>query len=133
MASSITVSSVREVKNSAGVVTQRVFVIGCVAHTDGTFTSTTLPYDFSGQLDLVTYAVGATPPTAASDLTILDNEGVDVLGAAGADKVTTTNSQFKPAIGSAAVSRPIVDNLTLAIAANIVNGATFTISLYVSY
>lgn len=71
---------------------------------------------------------GTTAPTDASDVTITDEFGVDLLGGKGADLVDATTKTYIPA-GPGAFAQPalITGNITLNITSNEVAGAVTTI------
>ena len=112
----------------------RVIKFACTAHTDGSFdavTTTTLNNKFMGWgLYKFQVEVGGTPPTASSDFTLTDSNGIDLLGGSGTDKITTSDTEGYPVIGTQPVVQPVVTPLTLTITNNSENGATFNIYLY---
>ena len=61
------------------------------SHTDGSLSNGTV--SLSGFLVSVVTNPSATAPTADWDLTILDEDGVDILAGAGADRHTTNSLQ----------------------------------------
>jgi len=70
------------------------------------------PTKLKGFIVRVVTNPGATAPTAAYDLTLLDEDGVDVLAGGGADRHETNTEQIIP------VSPPFVDGeLTFTLAA----------------
>jgi hypothetical protein len=73
---------------------------------------------------------GDTPPTDATDLTITDEYGVDLLGGKGTDVIDETSKTWIPA-GPANYTLPalITGNITATITNNSVNSATFTLVL----
>jgi hypothetical protein len=73
---------------------------------------------------------GETAPTDATDLTITDEYGVDLLGGKGTDVIDATSKTWIPA-GPANYTLPalITGNITATITNNSVNSATFTLVL----
>jgi hypothetical protein len=77
----------------------------------------------SGELLRFVTNPGATAPTDNYDVTLLDADGVDVLGTQGTDRDTANSEQFPPlivgTIGAASYVRPVAVNgpLSLVIAA----------------
>lgn len=110
--------------------------IDWTSHTDGTVTQA-LPKAYSGILERVVFNPGATAPTALYDVTLTDEQSVDVLAGQGADLSATVTSQVKPGIpfkdGTTTSVAPVVidDLLTLNIT-NAGSGKTGVIVLYIS-
>ena len=75
---------------------------------------------------------GSTAPTVDSDFTLLDANGIDLLGGGGANKITTSDTEGYPVIGTQPVVQPVVSQLSLVItqADAKTNSATFNIFLY---
>lgn len=134
MASSIT--------QSVATVTKDFTVIkfACIAHTDGLFSpaySDTEAYitQMIRGMYLYKYQVvaGATGPTAASDFTVKDHLGVDILGGQGTDGIPNsgTNEDY-PKIADQAANQPVVGTLrvTPVQQAAATASATFDIYLY---
>lgn len=73
---------------------------------------------------------GATAPTDATDLTITDEYGIDLLGGKGTDLIDSTSKTWIP-IGPAGYALPalITGNVTVTITGNLVAGAVITIVL----
>jgi 3D (Asp-Asp-Asp) domain-containing protein len=135
------------VTQSIAKVTDNVKVIklACTAHTDGTFADVVIDATAPGTpasgevkvsvrgwwLYKYQIVIGATGPTAATDFTIKDSFGIDILGGQGTDGIpaTGTNEDY-PKIADQAANQPVVTPLTLAIANNAVNAAVFDIYLY---
>lgn len=85
---------------------------------DGTVTQA-FPKAYSGYLERVVFNPGATAPTAAYDVTLTDEQGIDVLSGQGANLSETATTHVKPGIpfkdGTTTSVAPIVidDTLTL--------------------
>lgn len=74
---------------------------------------------------------GATAPTDATDLTIKDADGSDLLDANGTDKVDATTVESAPAGADGEImDRLIPGTLTIATANNAVAAAVFTLWLH---
>lgn len=100
---------------------------------DGSFPATVLPAIEGALLHLETNP-GTPAPTANYDVTIVNQNGIDVLVALGANR-HTTNSERVEIVGGATGNRVVVedsDALTLNIAGNIVNSAVTVIELIYS-
>jgi hypothetical protein len=83
-----------------------------------------------GILTAIKTVPGGTPTTSgATDVTLEDVDGVDVLGGAGLDLVTTANQTIKPLVGAVYDNIPFSKGLTLKIANNAVNSGELTIVL----
>ena len=128
----------------ASVITQSVTAVtkdfkeikfACTAHTDGTFTAV----DTDGYITKMirgwflykfSVVIGATAPTAASDMTLKDPKGVDLLGGQGTDKITgaiASTLENYPKINDQAANQPVMGALTLAITNNSVSAAVFDV------
>lgn len=111
------------------------YVITCVADSaDGTLPATAI--DLTAVDGYYLYEIrtspGGTAPTDASDFTLADANGLDVLGGAGTDGIDATSDlNFIPKKSDGGYFYPIIQNesLTLTITNNSVNSATFTIEL----
>jgi hypothetical protein len=73
---------------------------------------------------------GATVPTDATDLTITDEYGIDLLGGKGTDLIDATSKTWIP-IGPAGYALPalITGNVTVTITGNLIDSAVITIVL----
>jgi hypothetical protein len=73
---------------------------------------------------------GGTAPTDATDVTITDEDGIDLLGGRGADLVDATSKTYI-AVGPASTYQPalITGNMTLNISNQAVHSAVFYIIL----
>jgi hypothetical protein len=89
MASSVTVTET----NSKDLSVKRV-KFAWTAHTDGVVTGVATTGYYTGKIErLVTDPDGVTAPTALYDITIVDDDGYDVLAGAGADRSATVTEQ----------------------------------------
>lgn len=125
MASSLTQSHER--RGEIGVV-----ILTATCHTDGTFTSTAIETEISGELLQIETNPGSPAPTSNYDITITDEEGLDVLQGVGANRHTTT-TELANIVFSGTNVHPVVhrsDTLTLVIAGQSVSGAVIVIKLY---
>ena len=124
-------SSVTETLSKLGPVC--CLTLAVTAHTDGTVTAYPLTKKFSGRLLALETDPGATAPTDNYDITITDANGLDVLQGVGANRHTSTTQMAAIVFSGTSVHPPVSmgDTLTLNVANNSVNGATFTIKLYV--
>lgn len=73
---------------------------------------------------------GGVPPVDDTDMTLLDAVGADLLGGNGANKIdNATINEFTPIVGGVPSTQPVLGALTLHIANQTTNSATFTINL----
>ena len=113
----------------------RIITLTCTAdESDGSFPATDIAIgDADGfYLYEIRTAPGATAPTDATDLTLTNSNGLDVLGGAGTDKIDATSSlRFFPKNTDGEYAFPAITEtpLTLTITNNSVNAAVFTIEI----
>lgn len=108
-----------------------VIAIAWIAHTDGSFADYTIPGGkVVGTLERIVVDPGATAPTNLYDVTITDEDLVDVLGGAGANLLTATTEEKALPIGTYFL-RSLANTLVLKIANNSVNAGGGLIKLYV--
>lgn len=105
--------------------------ISWIAHTDGSFTTGDLNSSEGLAFMGITIPDGTTAPTANYDITILDDDGVDIFGGELENRSATLKEQAVPAIGSTFGGRYFSGVLRLAIANNVVNGAKGKVKLYI--
>lgn len=121
--------TVSVVEHKLGAV--KKLVITCTADAaDGSFPDTELPR-IDGKLLHLETNPGAVAPTANYDITIIDQNGIDVLQGVGANR-HTTNSERANIVYSGGLDHPYVapsDVLTLNIDNNAVNSAVTVIEL----
>lgn len=88
-------------------------------------------YDLRGlSLYSVKAIPGTTGPTDNSDLTITDEDGVDLLGGKGENIIDNATSSFIPAgPGAFAQPAPITGDITINLSGNSVNSAVVTLVL----
>jgi hypothetical protein len=131
MASSATTTRTTHSLDRTGERELEVISISWVAHTDGTFTDYTIPGGkVKGVLERLVVDPGATAPTNLYDVTIVDEDGVDVLGGGGANLLTATTEEKAVPLGTYHL-RTLANVLKLQIANNSQNGALGLIRLYV--
>lgn len=128
----------RDIDRSVGGVV-RVLALKLTHHTDNSL-SVTLNDSVSGlkhgslygwQAWIFQTYPGATAPTDATDMTIADDYGLDILGAGGTNMVdATTGQEFYAEVNNIAGPRPISTDLTIATANNAVASAVFTMRMY---
>lgn len=109
----------------------RKLVYTAIAHTDGVYTTATLPA-FTGRLVELHTNPGGTAPQDNYDITLVDQNGVDRLYGVGLNR-HTSNSQAVAIIHASTSLNPIVhssDALVLTIANNNVNGAIAVIEIF---
>lgn len=116
--------------------------LACVADaSDGSFPATVLntlanivTWDLRGlKLYSVKAIPGAPAPTDASDLTITDADGVDLLGGKGENLIDATSKTWAPAGPTGyAVPALIMGNLTINITNNSVNSAAVKLVLEIT-
>lgn len=70
-------------------------------------------------------------PTDDYDITLADEDAVDVLGGAGADRDTANSEQLMPLVGAVSVPCRVDSALTLAVTGNSVNSAEGEVIVYV--
>ena len=73
---------------------------------------------------------GATAPTAAYDIEILDEDGIDIFGTALKDRSATASEQARPAIATLAGERLVDGHLTFQLTNNSVHSALGTCKIY---
>lgn len=87
-----------------------------------------------GKILCVDTEPGATAPTAAYDLELLNTESIDVMGGTLGDRSATANERAYPVTQVAAtlftVKAPVLGPLTVTMANNSVNGADWTMTIY---
>ena len=99
------------------------------AETSGAFTSADITGCRGMYLLMVrTIPNSGRPPTADYDITLKDDDGVDVAGALLTNRSATAAEDIYPA----QVTKPIQSDLTVAITGNVVDRAAGTIKLYLS-
>lgn len=131
MASSATTARVTRRVQQDGPDALEIITVTWIAHTDGTFTNyTILGGKVNGVLERIITDPGVTAPTSNYDITVLDEDGIDVLGGGGMNRHASTTEEAACPLGSYFL-RTLSNVLTLAIANNAVNGATGTLRLYV--
>ena len=116
--------------HTTGTVKKVIFT--CTADSsDGSYPDTVLSKPIDGYLLALETNPGATGPTANYDITIENDNAVDVLAGAGANRHTSDTEVAYPAVGMY-FKRPIApsDTLTLKIANNSVNSAVTVITLF---
>lgn len=124
--------SITQTWYETGVIRKVVFA--CTADAAAaTFPDTVLSTKIDGYLLKIVTDPGATAPTADYDITIEDDEALDVLESQALNR-HTSNTEFV-SLASGTYFHPVVskaDTLTLKIANNSVNSATVDITLYYS-
>lgn len=85
----------------------------------------------NGDVILVVTNPGTPAPTDNYDVTLTDEDGVDVMGGALADRDQSNSEQAKPIINSEAVDRFVDGTLTLSISNNSVNSAQGVVKVWV--
>lgn len=108
-----------------------IWVIAWTAHTDGTYTNYTTLWNVDGYVFMVVTDPGATAPTANYDITLLDSDGVDVMGGELANRHTTSTEQAVPKIDAVYGTRFVKGPLTLTISNNSVNTALGEVIIYI--
>ena len=108
-----------------------IWVLDWTAHTDGSFTNATTRWAVDGYVFMVIVNPGATAPQAAYDITLLDSDGMDIMGGQLADLSATATAQFVPKIGTVYGTRFVRGPLTLTLSGNNVNGAVGEIIIYI--
>jgi hypothetical protein len=108
-----------------------VWTIAWTAHTDGSYTNYTTLWNVDGYVFMVVTDPGATAPTANYSITLLDSDGVDIMGGELANRHTSSTEQAVPKIDAAYGTRFVKGPLTLTISDNIINGAVGEVIIYI--
>lgn len=98
---------------------------------DGTIPATATTLAIRGFIMFVETNPGSTAPTDNYDLTLVNSNGVDVMGGALADRDTSVSEQASPIVGAGLQDRYINETLTVTPTGNSVGSATFTVWIYV--
>lgn len=96
---------------------------------DASVPATDIYWDFSGYIIEMTTNPGATAPTSAYDITLVDEQGVDVLGGAGMNLSATASERItpKPVTGQDVWGPAFaLGTITFTLTNNSVNSATGT-------
>lgn len=127
---------------AAGTITQTkskvssnvtLWTFTCTADSaDGSFPATASSSDIEGYVILVVTNPGATAPTDNYDITLTDEDSVDVMGGELANRDTSNSEQAIPLVGNAYSPRWVQETLTLNISNNSVNSAIIVVKVYVS-
>ena len=89
MASSVTITEESGVNRGV-----RKIVFDWIAHTDGVVTGVQTSLAYTGKIErFITDPDGSSAPTDNYDITIVDEDGYDVLAGAGTDRDTSTTEQ----------------------------------------
>lgn len=98
----------------------------------GAFTTAAIQVDpITGFMMMGVTDPGSTAPSVDYDISILDDEGVDVFGGELNDRSATASEQAKPKIGNAYDDRWVNSSLSIALANNTAAAATTQIKLFV--
>ena len=108
-----------------------VWVIAWTADTDGSYTNYTTLWNVDGYIFMVVTDPGATAPTDNYDITLLDSDGVDVMGGELANRDTANTEQAVPKIGNAYGTRFVRGPVTLTISNNSQNAAVGEVIIYI--
>ena len=110
----------------------RALLITCTGDgADGSFPTLDLP-SIEGRLLALETNPGATAPTASYDITLIDDEGHDVLEGVGANR-HTSNTEKAAIVYSSTSLHPAVDEwqtLALTLANNSVNDAIVVVTIF---
>jgi hypothetical protein len=129
MAGSVAQSWVEAVRPGSGL---GRLVFDCVGDAaDGTVPDTETAADIVGQVLAATTIPGETGPTDNWDFALVDEDGVDVLAGAGANRDTANAEQVAPLLGGVYAPRPVSGKLTLVVTNTSVNDAEFRIVVWV--
>jgi len=137
MAGTVTVTKKRVFSDEHDSLKRFWYEISWVADAaDGSVPDTILTDEDGGNSNLNAFIVlvvtnpGATAPTASYDVTLVDSEGVDVMGGALNDRSATASEQAMPLISGNPVPRLVLGSLTFKLANNSVNSATGTCNVF---
>ena len=108
-----------------------IWVLSWTASDGAAFTTATTRWAVDGYVFMVIVNPGTTAPTGAYDVTLLDSDGMDVMGGQLADLSATVTAQFVPAIGSVYGTRFVRGPLTMTLSGNSVNSANGEIIIYI--
>ena len=99
---------------------------------DGSYPDTALATKISGKLFAMETNPGSTGPTANYDITLVDQEGHDVLEGVGANRHTSNTEKVSIVYSGTAIHSEVAksDTLTLNIDNNSVNSAVSVIRIY---
>jgi len=108
-----------------------IWVLDWTAHTDGSFTNATTRWAVDGYVFMVIVNPGSTAPQANYDVTLLDSDGMDIMGGELANLSATVTAQFVPKINTVYGTRFVRGPLTMTLSGNNVNGAVGEIIIYI--
>jgi len=87
--------------------------------------------EFNAYVCLVVTNPGTTAPTDNYDITLTDEDGIDIMGGQLANRDTADSESAVPKIGTVYGCRPIDGTITLNITNNSVNSATGTVKVWI--
>jgi hypothetical protein len=128
---------------AAGTVTQTIFESGslvevvctCTASADNaSYPATVLSSPVDGYVQKVTTNPGTTEPTDDWDFTLTDQDSVDVMGDAGANRDKTNSEVVYPKDPDSSIMQggvPVKGQLTLNISNNSVNSAVIVLRILI--
>jgi len=85
----------------------------------------------TGYVFMVVTDPGSPAPTDDYDVALLDGDGADILGGAGANRDQADSEQITPAIGGAYAPRFVNGALTLQVTGNAVNSAQGKVKIFI--
>lgn len=102
-----------------------------IANSSGTVTSDASDEGFEGYVNKVVTDPGPTAPTDDYDITLTDEDGVDVMGGQLDNRDTANSEQAMPKVGSAYGNSWVSGTLTLNISNNSVDGGQGEVKVYI--
>lgn len=102
----------------------------CTAGAGGAFSDYTIPVEINGAVLQVITDPGGTAPTANYDITLLDANGVDLMGGSLANRSETATEIAQPLVNGNYGAVFTSGAHTLTVSNNAVASATFTVIIY---
>jgi hypothetical protein len=110
--------------------TVQKFTATITAHTDGTVTSVTTPFNIDGYVMHAEVNPGTIAPQADYDIAVNNSNGVDVFGAELNNRSATVSEQAMPKIGGGYGERYVDGPVEIAVLNNNVSGAISVLTIY---
>lgn len=95
--------------------------------------TTAIPYELAGEIICIETDPGTTAPTANYDMQLLDDNSIDVMGGALANRHTSTSERAYPIVNSVHITTGIPTEGALSVYRenNLVQDATVTLKIFV--
>jgi len=104
-----------------------VYELAVTANTTGTVQTT---YNVNGLVYMVETDPGSPAPTDNYDLTLTNENGIDIMGGALANRDTSNTERAFPLVGTSDAVVPNKGKLTLGVTGNEVANATFKVRIF---